>query len=158
MQPHRHRFAVFDATDRYGDVLNETEPTVGDVKVAGADLAKPSAKAFDGADAAVAAHEALLVAQQDLVDAQVELEEAKAGPTGTPSAVATVPPAAGLFSTTTGWLNFSFNFSPIVRASTSSELPAGAGTRIVTCLSGQPCASETGAMARVAAAASARNR
>jgi hypothetical protein len=46
------------------------------------------------------------------------------------SAVATVPPAAGLLSTTTGWPNLSLSFSPIARASTSSELPAGAGTRM----------------------------
>lgn len=89
------------ALDRYGDVLNETEPTVGDVKVAGADLAKPQDRAFDGAQAATDAHDALLVAQQDLSDAQVALEEAKAGPTGTPSPVATLPPAAPLVPTAT---------------------------------------------------------
>jgi len=89
------------ALDRYGDVLNETEPTVGDVKVAGADLAKPSDRAFDGAQAAVDAHDALVAAQQDLYDAQVALEEAKAGPSGTPTPVATLPPASPLVPTST---------------------------------------------------------
>lgn len=87
-----------EALDRYGDVLNATEPTVGDVTVAGADLAKPKDKAFDGADVALDAHEALGVAQQELTDAQVALEQAKAGPT---SPVATVPPSAPLVPTAT---------------------------------------------------------
>ena len=89
------------ALDRYGDVLNATEPTVGDVTTAGADLAKPRDDAFDGAEAALDAHEALAVAQQDLVDAQLKLEEAKAGPTGTPSVPATVPPSPPLVPTAT---------------------------------------------------------
>lgn len=89
------------ALDRYGDVLNATEPTVDDVTVAGTDLAKPRDRAFDGAEEALDAHEALEVAQQDLVDAQVALEEAKAGPTGTPSAIPTLPPSAPLVPTAT---------------------------------------------------------
>jgi hypothetical protein len=87
--------------DRYGDVLNDTEPTVGDVKVAGADLAKPRDRAFDGAQAAVDAHDTLVAAQQELYDAQVALEEAKAGPTGTPTPVPPLAPATPLVPTAT---------------------------------------------------------
>ena len=89
------------ALDRYGDVLNATEPTVGDVTVAGADLIKPRDKAFDGAAGALDAHEALSSAQQDLVDAQVALEKAKAGPSGTPTATPTAPPVVALVPTAT---------------------------------------------------------
>ena len=53
------------AIDRYGDVLNATAPTVGDVKDAGADLAAPREAAFAGAEAAV--------------DGPTELVEAAAG-------------------------------------------------------------------------------
>ena len=87
------------ALDRYGDVLNDTEPTVGDVRVAGSDLTKPREDAFEDAQAALDAHDALAVAQQDLVDAQVELEEVKAGPSGTPSAVPPAPESAPLVPT-----------------------------------------------------------
>ena len=93
--------AYIVALDRYGDVLNDTEPTVGDVKTAGADLTKPRDEAFDGAQSALDARDALVVAQQELVDAQVALEAVKAGPSGTPSAVPTVPPPAPLVPTAT---------------------------------------------------------
>jgi hypothetical protein len=89
------------ALDRYGDVLNDTAPTVGDVKTAGADLTKPRDTAFDGAQDALDARDALVVAQQELVDAQVALEAVKSGPSGTPSAVPTVPPPAPLVPTAT---------------------------------------------------------
>ena len=75
------------AIDRYGDVLNETAPTVGDVKVAGADLTRPQGAALDSADAALEAKDQLDAAKQELYDAQVKLEEAKAGATGTPAPV-----------------------------------------------------------------------
>src|SRR5574337_685698 len=48
--------------------------------------------------------------------------------TSTPS----MPPAPGLFSTTTGWPQRSLSLSPRTRATTSSELPAGAGTTMRT--------------------------
>ncbi len=78
-----------DALDRYGDVLHDTAPTVGDVKNAGADLVAPRKDAFDGADAAVEARDAVEVAQQDLADAQAKLAAVEAGP----SASASVSPA-----------------------------------------------------------------
>lgn len=82
------------ALDRYGDLLSDTAPTVGDVKVAGADLAKPRDNAFDGADAAVAANEQLTVARQELADAQTALAEAQEGPDGTPSAAPVEQPTS----------------------------------------------------------------
>ncbi|WP_307837056.1 peptidoglycan-binding domain-containing protein [Agromyces cerinus] len=87
------------ALDRYGDVLNDTAPTVGDVQVAGADLADPRDDAFDDAEAAVAAQQALVTAQQELVEAQTALAAAEAGPTGTPSVVPAAPTSTPLAPT-----------------------------------------------------------
>jgi len=78
------------ALDRYGDVLHETQPTVGDVRAAGTDLVEPRDDAFDGAEAAIDARRQVVVAQTELAEAQVELEQAEAGPTGTPT-VSTTP-------------------------------------------------------------------
>jgi hypothetical protein len=82
------------AIDRYGDVLNDTAPTVGDVRLAGADLADPREEAFAGAEAAVAAQQALVDAEQELAEARIALAEAEAGPTGTPTPPAAVEPTA----------------------------------------------------------------
>lgn len=79
------------ALDRYGDVLHETQPTVGDVRAAGADLAQPREDAFDGAQTAIDARQQVAVAQAELAEAQAALEQAEAGPTGTPSAVTPQP-------------------------------------------------------------------
>ena len=83
-----------EALDRYGDVLNDTAPTVGDVRNAGADLAAPRQDVVDSAEAAVTANQALHDAQQELVDAQVALAEAEAGPTGTPTEPAPAAPSS----------------------------------------------------------------
>jgi len=82
------------ALDRYGDVLNATAPTVGDVRDAGADLAEPQDDAFTGAEAAVEAQAALVAAQEDLAEARVALAEAEAGPSGTPVAPVIEQPAS----------------------------------------------------------------
>ncbi|MEY9854216.1 murein L,D-transpeptidase YcbB/YkuD [Leifsonia sp. EB41] len=82
------------ALDRYGDVFTQTAPTVGDVRKAGSDLAKPRDNAFDGAEAAVKAQEELVAAQKELADAQTALERAKAGPSGTPTTSAAPQPSA----------------------------------------------------------------
>ena len=82
------------ALDGYGDVITDTAPTVGDVTAAGADLAKPGKDAFDSAEAAVEAQQSLTVAQQELVDAQAALARAQAGPSGSPTVVATEVPSA----------------------------------------------------------------
>ena len=73
------------ALDRYGDILNATAPTVGDVREAGADLAEPREDAMDGAEAAVSAQQALTAAEQDLADAQAALAEAQGGPSEPPA-------------------------------------------------------------------------
>jgi len=83
-----------EALDRYGDLLNDTAPTVGDVKNAGADLAKPRQETVDSAEAAVTANQALYDAQRELVDAQVALAAAEAGPTGTPTAPEPAQPSS----------------------------------------------------------------
>jgi len=76
------------ALDRYGDVLTQTAPTVGDVKDAGSDLAKPRVAAFDDAEAAVQAHKDWVTAQNEVTDARAALEQAKAGPSGSPTVTA----------------------------------------------------------------------
>ena len=83
------------ALDRYGDVLTQTAPTVGDVTDAGSDLAKPRAGAFDSAEAAVAAQQELERAEKELAEAQASLDRAKAGPS------ASAAPAAAPEPTTT---------------------------------------------------------
>jgi murein L,D-transpeptidase YcbB/YkuD len=83
-----------EALDRYGDIFTQTAPTVGDVRKAGSDLAKPRDNAFDGAEAAVTAQKELATAEKELAEAQAALERAKAGPSGVPSAVAGPQPTA----------------------------------------------------------------
>ncbi|MCC2033686.1 peptidoglycan-binding domain-containing protein [Microbacterium allomyrinae] len=87
------------ALDQYGDVLNATAPTVGDVRDAGADLTEPREDAFTDAEAAVAAQEDVAAAEQELAEARVALAEAEAeaGASAAPSepdtASATTAPA-----------------------------------------------------------------
>jgi murein L,D-transpeptidase YcbB/YkuD len=57
------------ALDRYGDILTETAPTVGDVKDGGRSLAEPR-------DDVVAKANAVTDAQQDVAEAEKELAEA----------------------------------------------------------------------------------
>ncbi|NUU19681.1 peptidoglycan-binding protein [Cellulomonas humilata] len=73
------------ALDRYGDVLNQTATTVGDVRVAGEDLADPAAETQDAAQAAVDARAALAQAQADLADAEATLAAAQAAEAGQPA-------------------------------------------------------------------------
>jgi peptidoglycan hydrolase-like protein with peptidoglycan-binding domain len=76
------------ALDRYGDVLNETAPTVGDVKDAGKDLTAPAEDTKAAADAAVSAREQVTQAEQDLADAEAALAAAEASAAGeTPAEV-----------------------------------------------------------------------
>ena len=90
--------------DRYGDVLNASAPTVGDVKEAGAELAKPREDAFDAAEAAVTAQRELETARQELADATAALAASTSGSgpasstgaaaSGTPTTPAPLVPAA----------------------------------------------------------------
>jgi peptidoglycan hydrolase-like protein with peptidoglycan-binding domain len=88
------------ALDRYGDVLTQSAPTVGDVKDAGADLAQPRDDVMAEAEGAVAAQQAVVDAEQELADAQATLAAAKntgaaspKSPAGTASPTPLVPPA-----------------------------------------------------------------
>ena len=76
------------ALDRYGDVLNQTAPTVGDVKVAGTDLEQPHEDALASAEAAVEAQQGVEKAKQELTAAQVALATAKSTGSSSPSAPA----------------------------------------------------------------------
>ena len=90
------------AVDRYGDVLNQTAPTVGDVTDAGKDLVKPRATAFDSAEAAAAAQQELARAEKELAEAQAALDRAKAGPSASAAPAATpVPTSTALVQTAT---------------------------------------------------------
>ena len=91
--------------DRYGDVLNATAPTVGDVKDAGSELAEPAQEAADAAEAAVSAQRELESAKAELADAQAALAIAtsgagqtsgtgKASGSGTPTTAAPLVPTA----------------------------------------------------------------
>ena len=76
------------AIDRYGDVLNATAPTVGDVKDAGSDLAQPGEDAQKAAGAVSDTRAAVTTAEQELAAAQTALAAAQASASGTtPSAV-----------------------------------------------------------------------
>ena len=86
--------------DRYGDLLNATAATVGDVRDAGQDLASPRQDATAAAEKAVEANQAVTDAENELADAQAALKQAKKGTdssgspkSGGPSSThATAPP------------------------------------------------------------------
>ena len=71
------------AVDRYGDVLNETAPTVGDVRMAGSELAKPAEDATSAAQAVADSRAAVATAEQELAQAQATLVTAQASAAGT---------------------------------------------------------------------------
>ena len=65
------------ALDRYGEVLTQTKPTVGDVNDAGSDLSQPGEDAIAAGEAAVAAQQDVVDAERELADAQAALAAAK---------------------------------------------------------------------------------
>jgi peptidoglycan hydrolase-like protein with peptidoglycan-binding domain len=90
------------AVDRYGDVLNQTAVTVGDVTQAGKDLEQPQSDAISAAEEATAAQQELATAQRELAEAKAALAAAQpsssgsapapsASPTPTANATATGP-------------------------------------------------------------------
>ena len=67
------------ALDRYGDVLNQTAPTVGDVKTAGRDLKQPSQDAAPaGAGPRPAPPRPSQPAEQELATAEESSSKARA--------------------------------------------------------------------------------
>jgi peptidoglycan hydrolase-like protein with peptidoglycan-binding domain len=96
------------AIDRYGDVLNATAPTVGDVKEAGSDLEGPAKDAQQSATSVAESRQAVTAAEQDLAAAQASLAAAQAAaagstapatspsPTGSPSATPTPASVTGV--------------------------------------------------------------
>ena len=78
------------ALDRYGDVLAQTAPTVGDVRDAGSDLEQPREDALAKAEAAVAAQQAVIDAKQELAAAEAALVAATSSQ-GTASASSSAP-------------------------------------------------------------------
>ncbi|HEY9496530.1 MAG TPA: peptidoglycan-binding domain-containing protein [Intrasporangium sp.] len=79
------------ALDRYGDILNQTAPTVGDVTTAGRDLKQPGQDTASAGQAAVEAHQAVATAEQELAAAEAELAAARASATGGPVPPSTSP-------------------------------------------------------------------
>lgn len=91
------------ALDRYGDVLTDEAPTVGDVVTAGTDLREPRQDVLDDAEAAQQARVAVAEAQDALGVAQAELAalEASTSPAPvptepTPATPVPVAPAASV--------------------------------------------------------------
>ncbi|MEU4162021.1 peptidoglycan-binding domain-containing protein [Actinoplanes sp. NPDC026670] len=83
------------ALDRYGDLINATTPTVGDVKDAGADLAEPRGDVADAAEKVARARDAVAVAEKDLTEARAGASlTPAASPLNTPSIQASVSGAA----------------------------------------------------------------
>jgi murein L,D-transpeptidase YcbB/YkuD len=88
------------ALDRYGDILNATAPTVGDVRDAGSDLTAPREDTMTASEAAISARDQVTQAEQDLVDAEAALAAAEAADAGEtpaeaePSQVPSAEPAA----------------------------------------------------------------
>jgi murein L,D-transpeptidase YcbB/YkuD len=64
------------ALDRYGDLLAETAPTVGDVKEAGSDLTEPRTDVVSSAEQLQAAKQELAKAEQELTEAYARLPSA----------------------------------------------------------------------------------
>ncbi|MEV6304339.1 peptidoglycan-binding domain-containing protein [Actinoplanes sp. NPDC051861] len=54
------------ALDRYGDLITETAPTVGDVKEAGADLGEPRSEVVEAAEDVASAREEVAKAEKEL--------------------------------------------------------------------------------------------
>ncbi len=79
------------SVDRYGDVLNATAATVGDVRDAGQDLVGPRQDAVTAANKAVEADAAVVDAQNGLKAAQAELKAATKGSSPTVSSGAPSP-------------------------------------------------------------------
>ncbi|KAB7744256.1 peptidoglycan-binding protein [Nostocoides sp. F2B08] len=84
------------AIDRYGDVLSDTAPTVGDVREAGADLEAPREEVQQAADEVTATRESVATAEEELAATQAALAEASASAAGTtvPPQTATAEPSA----------------------------------------------------------------
>jgi len=79
------------ALDRYGDILNDTAPTVGDVKNAGADLTDPRADVVASAEDVAAAKEQVATAEKDLAEAQAALAALSGSASASPSSPASSP-------------------------------------------------------------------
>lgn len=83
--------------DRYGDLLARSEPTVGDVKEAGADLSEPRADVVSGAEQLRAAKDKVATAERELAEAYAALASVKPSTSVPPSASpAPTVPVAGV--------------------------------------------------------------
>jgi murein L,D-transpeptidase YcbB/YkuD len=77
--------------DRYGKLFDDKAATVGDVKTAGADLARPRESVSSSAQAVADAQAALAAAKQELADAQAALAEAQASASSVPASTTVAP-------------------------------------------------------------------
>ena len=80
------------AIDRYGDVLNATAPTVGDVMDAGSDLAQPGDDAQTAVQAVADTRTAVATAERELAEAQAALAAAQASGTAPSTAPSSESP------------------------------------------------------------------
>ena len=84
------------AIDRYGNILNDTAPTVGDVRDAGSDLDEPREEAQKASGEVTESRDAVAVAEQELAEAQAALVVASASAAGTtPTTASSEPSTAG---------------------------------------------------------------
>lgn len=89
------------ALDRYGDILTETAPTVGDVKDAGKSLAQPRDDVVAKAGAVTEAQLDVAEAEKELAEATAALAVAQAQASGQPSPSPAGSSAPPLVSSTT---------------------------------------------------------
>ena len=80
------------AIDRYGKAFNDSAATVGDLKTLGADLAEPRETTVAAAQAVLDAHEAVNVANQELLEARTALQIAEASVSGSTGATSSPIP------------------------------------------------------------------
>ncbi|MFF5078529.1 peptidoglycan-binding protein [Actinoplanes sp. NPDC000266] len=92
----RNSAAYVTALDRYGDLINETTPTVGDVKSAGAELAEPRSDVIGAAEGIRSAREDVAAAEKEVAEATAALAAAhgKAPQSSGPPDVTASPPSA----------------------------------------------------------------
>jgi murein L,D-transpeptidase YcbB/YkuD len=79
------------AVDRYGKLFDESAATVGDVKTAGADLAKPREDVSSSAQGVIDAQAALATAKHELADAQAALATAQASASSVSTSTTVAP-------------------------------------------------------------------
>jgi murein L,D-transpeptidase YcbB/YkuD len=88
------------ALDRYGDLINATAPTVGDVQDAGAELGSPRSETVAAAEQVAAGRTDVTTAEREVAEAEAALAAARAA--ASLPAAATSPEAPSVAATVAG--------------------------------------------------------